>query len=82
MEKTMVSQQAFPSLLPSSRAPRVSVESKTPFPFPFKHLQCRLCHVLQGMHEMLVCQGLGRLLSILSGPNTLEAESADRVKLV
>ena len=37
MEKTMVSQQAFPSLLPSSHAPHVSLAPKTPFPFPFKH---------------------------------------------
>ena len=41
-----------------------------------------VCHVLQGMYEMLVCQGSGQLLSILSRPNALEAESADRVKLV
>ena len=82
MAKTMVSWQVFPSLLPSSRAPHVSVESKTPFPFFFKRLQRRLCHVLQGMYEMLVCQGSGQLLSILSRPNALEAESADSVKLV
>ena len=37
-EKTMVSWQAFPSLPPSSRAPRVSLAPKTPFPFPFKRL--------------------------------------------
>ena len=34
MEKTMVSQQTFPSLLPSSHAPHVSLAPKTPFPFP------------------------------------------------
>ena len=35
MAKTMVSWQAFPSFPPSSRAPRVSLAPKTPFPFPF-----------------------------------------------
>ena len=31
------------SLPPSSRAPRVSLAPKTPFPFPFKRLPRRLC---------------------------------------
>ena len=38
----MVSWQAFRSLPPSSRAPRVSLAPKTPFPFPFKRLPRRL----------------------------------------
>ena len=45
MAKTMVSWQAFPSLLPSSRAPRVSLAPKTPFPFPFKRRPRRLVYV-------------------------------------
>ena len=42
MSKTMVSWQAFPSLPPSLRAPRVSLVPKTPFPFLLKRLPCRL----------------------------------------
>ena len=38
----MVSWQAFPFLPPSSRALRVSLAPKTPFPFPFKRLPRRL----------------------------------------
>ena len=40
--KTMVSWQAFPSFASSSRACRVSLAPKTPFPFPFKRLPRRL----------------------------------------
>ena len=40
----MVSWQVFPSLPPSSRAPRISLAPKTPFPCPFKRLQRRLGH--------------------------------------
>ena len=38
----MVSWQAFPSLPPFSRSPRVSLTPKIPFPFPFKRLPGRL----------------------------------------
>ena len=38
----MVSWQAFPSFPSSSRASRVSLAPKTPFPFPFKRLPRRL----------------------------------------
>ena len=38
----MVSWQPFPSLPPSSCAPRVSLAPKTPFPFPLKRLPRRL----------------------------------------
>ena len=43
----MVSWQAFPSLLPSLRALRVSLAPKTPFPFLFKRLPRRLLFSLQ-----------------------------------
>ena len=48
----------IPSLPPSSRAPRVSLAPKTPFPFPFKRLPRRL----SSDGQYLQCSLLQRLL--------------------
>ena len=39
------------SFLPSSRAPRISLALKTPFPFPFKRLPRRLGEYVKSLRE-------------------------------
>ena len=60
MAKTMVSWQAFPSLPPSSRAPRVSLAPKTPFLFP-----SNACHA--GYDNLTFCKESWR-----AGPSVIQ----------
>ena len=62
MAKTMVSWQAFLSLPPSSRAPRVSLAPKSPFPFPFKRLPRRLVFNITFLQDRREdCRGRSRI---------------------